>query len=80
MPVSNNVILWLRGGGLKDDRDSIDNGQKDDDGKIMETQTVKLLVTVCVSVLLQPTRTHPVDLKIITPTFVTISVLSILVD
>eukprot|EP00957_Ditylum_brightwellii_P190242 14480526-Ditylum_brightwellii.AAC.1 len=25
MPVSKNAILWLRGGGLKDDRDSTDN-------------------------------------------------------
>eukprot|EP00957_Ditylum_brightwellii_P056996 4319415-Ditylum_brightwellii.AAC.1 len=33
MPVSKNVILWLRGGGLKDDSDSSDNGQKDNDKK-----------------------------------------------
>ena len=33
MPVSNNVILWLRGGGLKDDCDSIDNSQNDNDEK-----------------------------------------------
>eukprot|EP00957_Ditylum_brightwellii_P134736 10272143-Ditylum_brightwellii.AAC.1 len=33
MPVSNNVVLWLRGGGLKDDCNSIDNGQKDNDEK-----------------------------------------------
>eukprot|EP00957_Ditylum_brightwellii_P091884 6996070-Ditylum_brightwellii.AAC.1 len=31
MPVSNNVTLWLRGAGLKDDHGSIDNGQKDND-------------------------------------------------
>eukprot|EP00957_Ditylum_brightwellii_P034016 2576165-Ditylum_brightwellii.AAC.1 len=28
MPVSKNATLWLRGGGLKDDSNSIDNGQK----------------------------------------------------
>eukprot|EP00957_Ditylum_brightwellii_P055647 4216331-Ditylum_brightwellii.AAC.1 len=33
MPVSKNVILWLRGGGLKDDKDCIDNGQKDNNDK-----------------------------------------------
>eukprot|EP00957_Ditylum_brightwellii_P063642 4830718-Ditylum_brightwellii.AAC.1 len=32
MPVSKNSILWLRGGGLKDDKDFIDNDQKDNAG------------------------------------------------
>eukprot|EP00957_Ditylum_brightwellii_P068928 5231963-Ditylum_brightwellii.AAC.1 len=31
MPVSKNVTLQLRGGGLKDDSDYIDNGQNDND-------------------------------------------------
>eukprot|EP00957_Ditylum_brightwellii_P097081 7393154-Ditylum_brightwellii.AAC.1 len=46
----------------------------------METQTIKVLVRECLSVLQQPARTHPVELKIITPTIVTISVLTIRVD
>eukprot|EP00957_Ditylum_brightwellii_P002340 179671-Ditylum_brightwellii.AAC.1 len=46
----------------------------------METQTIKVIVRECLSVLQQPTRTHPIDLKIITTTIVTISVLTILVD
>eukprot|EP00957_Ditylum_brightwellii_P000959 76883-Ditylum_brightwellii.AAC.1 len=33
MPVSKIVTLWLRGGGLKDDKGYIDNGQKDNDDK-----------------------------------------------
>eukprot|EP00957_Ditylum_brightwellii_P141845 10807016-Ditylum_brightwellii.AAC.1 len=33
--------LLSEGGGLKDDSDSIDNSQKDNDEKIMETQTIK---------------------------------------
>eukprot|EP00957_Ditylum_brightwellii_P179976 13709235-Ditylum_brightwellii.AAC.1 len=33
MPVSKNVILWLRGGCMKNNSDSIDNGQKDNDEK-----------------------------------------------
>eukprot|EP00957_Ditylum_brightwellii_P022769 1717580-Ditylum_brightwellii.AAC.1 len=32
-PVSKKLILWLRGGGLKDDKDCIDNGKKDNDVK-----------------------------------------------
>jgi hypothetical protein len=80
MPISNNVILWLRGGGLKDDRGSIDNGQKDNDEKIMETQTIKVLVRGCLLVLQQLARTHPIDLKIIPPTIVIIFILTIIVD
>eukprot|EP00957_Ditylum_brightwellii_P163832 12472190-Ditylum_brightwellii.AAC.1 len=53
MPVSKNVFLWLRGGGLKDDRDSIDNDQKDNDDKIMGPQTIKVLVRECLLVLQQ---------------------------
>eukprot|EP00957_Ditylum_brightwellii_P073826 5610056-Ditylum_brightwellii.AAC.1 len=33
MPISKNVTLWLRGGGLKDDHGSIDNDLKDNDDK-----------------------------------------------
>eukprot|EP00957_Ditylum_brightwellii_P021943 1654852-Ditylum_brightwellii.AAC.1 len=68
MPVSKNAILQLRGSGLRDDSDSIDNGQKDHDEKIIETQTIKVLVMECLSVLQQPARTHPIDFKIIPPT------------
>eukprot|EP00957_Ditylum_brightwellii_P120654 9203478-Ditylum_brightwellii.AAC.1 len=80
MLVSNNVILWLRVGGLKDGRDSIVNDQKDDDEKIIITQTSKVLVRGCLLVLQRPARTHLVHLKIITPTVVTISILTIIVD
>eukprot|EP00957_Ditylum_brightwellii_P044442 3372175-Ditylum_brightwellii.AAC.1 len=37
-------LTHLRGGGLKDDRDSIDNGQKDNYYKNNVTQTIKVLV------------------------------------
>eukprot|EP00957_Ditylum_brightwellii_P107224 8181946-Ditylum_brightwellii.AAC.1 len=33
MPVSKRLILWLKGGGLKDDRKSTYNDQKDNDDK-----------------------------------------------
>eukprot|EP00957_Ditylum_brightwellii_P110819 8452389-Ditylum_brightwellii.AAC.1 len=46
----------------------------------MEKQTIKVLVRECLSVLQQPARIHPIDLKIITPTIVTISALTILMD
>eukprot|EP00957_Ditylum_brightwellii_P194367 14803203-Ditylum_brightwellii.AAC.1 len=46
----------------------------------METQTSKVLVRECLSNLQRPARTHPVDLKIIAPAIVTISVLTIIVD
>eukprot|EP00957_Ditylum_brightwellii_P137062 10450917-Ditylum_brightwellii.AAC.1 len=37
MPVSKNVILWLRGSGLRDGHDFIDNGQKDNNEKNGDT-------------------------------------------
>eukprot|EP00957_Ditylum_brightwellii_P108689 8290473-Ditylum_brightwellii.AAC.1 len=46
----------------------------------METQTIKVLVRECLSVLQWPARTHPIDLKIITPTIITVSVLTIIAD
>eukprot|EP00957_Ditylum_brightwellii_P001644 127373-Ditylum_brightwellii.AAC.1 len=46
----------------------------------METQAIKVLIRGCLSVLQQPARIHPVDLKAITPTIITISVLMITVD
>eukprot|EP00957_Ditylum_brightwellii_P142650 10868640-Ditylum_brightwellii.AAC.1 len=66
--ISHKQETMLRGGGLKDDRGSIDNGQKDNVEKIMETQTIKVLVRGCLIVLQWPAKTHPIDLKIIPPT------------
>ena len=74
MPVSKNVILWLKGGGLKDDRDPTDNGPKDNDEKVMHTQTIKVLV------LQRPVKTHPVHNKIILPTIVINFILTMIVD
>eukprot|EP00957_Ditylum_brightwellii_P189634 14435208-Ditylum_brightwellii.AAC.1 len=80
MPASNNVTLWLRVGGLKDDRDSIDNGQKDNDDKNNGDTNNQSTSQGCLLVLHRPARTHSIDLKIITPTIATISVLTMIVD
>eukprot|EP00957_Ditylum_brightwellii_P033281 2521382-Ditylum_brightwellii.AAC.1 len=56
MPVSKNVTLRLRGGGLKDDHDSIDNVQNDTDEKIMHAQSIKVLVRECLLVLQWPAK------------------------
>ena len=59
------MILWLKGGGLKDDCDSIDNDQKDNDEKKNGDTNYQSPNQGCLLVLQQPAKSHPVHHKII---------------